>query len=68
MYEHWYEIRDSLLTGLEEHDAATVKERLDSLYGVNRRYLDVATKRLAELMVEDEVAAPKGLGEVLQMS
>jgi hypothetical protein len=68
MYEHWYEIRDSLLVELKEQDATSVKDRLDSLYGVNRQYLDMATKRLARLMAENKDAAPKASSRLVQVS
>jgi hypothetical protein len=62
MYARWYEIRDTLLQALQERDGETVEDQLDALYAINRRFLDITTKRLATLMAAngtEAVAAPR---------
>jgi hypothetical protein len=63
MYARWYEIRDTLLQALQERDGETVDDQLDALYAINRRFLDITTKRLATLMAAahgiEAVAAPR---------
>jgi hypothetical protein len=63
MFTRWYEIRATLLRALEERDGEAVDNQLDALYAINRRFLDLATKRLATRMAAaygtEAVAAPR---------
>ena len=52
MYDTWYEVREKLMKGIDTKDRDTVHHSLEELAGLNKRYLELASRRYHEAIVE----------------